>query len=97
MIQNYLVIGIILKNGSSHEHITHLVYYNPVTKKGNAVTVEDVIKSIKPTNPTAYYFTHISNVTANVTIGNRNGKDYVKTNPDGSINDNLLRLPTYSL
>ncbi|PWK80511.1 uncharacterized protein DUF3892 [Mucilaginibacter oryzae] len=94
MTKGYLVVGIILKDGSKHEHITYLVCWNPSTKATNAVSVNYVISDIKSGS---YYFTHYNNTTANVDVSSRNGVEYVKTDPDGSINDNLLKLPVYSL
>jgi len=92
MTKGYLVVGIILKVGSRHEHITHLVCWNPFKKSVEETSVRTVIADIKSGS---YYFTHYNNYTVNLEIGSRNGVEYVKTEPDGSVNDNLLKLPTY--
>jgi len=94
MTKGYLVVGIVRPNGTKHEHITHLVCWNPSTKNVEATSVKTVINDIKAGS---YYFTHYNNVTVNVEVSTRNGVEYVKTDPDGSVNDNLLKLRIYNL
>lgn len=95
MTKGYLVVGIIRPdNGTKHEHITHLVCWEPSNKTTVATTVKSVIADIRSGS---YYFTHYNNSTANVEVSSRNGVEYVRTNADGSLNDNLLKLPTHTI
>jgi hypothetical protein len=93
MTKGYLVVGIVRPSGTTHEHITHLVCWEPSKKELVAETVKAVIADIKRGE---YYFTHYNNSTANVEVSKRNNVEYVKTDPDGSVNDNLLKLKNYN-
>lgn len=87
-------MGIVKPNGTTHEHITHLVCWEPSKKSTIANPLADVIADIKGG---VYYFTHYNNSTANIEVAKRNNVEYVRTDPDGSLNDNLLKLKVYTI
>lgn len=89
---SYQVVCITKPNvNSSHEHITHIGYYESSLKPNVNILVEDAIKRIDA-NPKEFYV-ETGNDKAYVTVVR--GKDhdpFIKTVPDNTKKDNLLKL-----
>lgn len=74
---------------SSHEHITHIGYYDDRTKV--IIPVKAAIRRIEA-NPSEFYV-QVGNEKAFVTVVRTEDRDpYIKTIPDGNKKDNLLSL-----
>lgn len=88
---NYQVICIIKPNvNSTHEHITEIGYYDSNSKK-ITITVDEVIKRIESNTDQFYVSTPVG--TAHVKVERPTGrKAYIRTIPDSTNKDNLLKL-----
>jgi hypothetical protein len=74
---------------SSHEHITHIGYYDDRTKV--IIPVKAAIRRIEA-NPSEFYV-QVGKEKAYVTVVRTADHDpYIKTIPDGNKKDNLLSL-----
>jgi hypothetical protein len=96
MAQNYLVVGVYRPErlGVTHEHITKLVYYDPAYENNYWIDVNAAIKEIE--SGRSIYFVHEGGKSTNISVVDRQGTKYVRTNGDATMRDNLLKLPRYS-
>lgn len=78
---------------SAHERIQRLGGRNSDGTRWQ-LSEDDVIKWIRAGHT---FYTNVSGARANVIIAQRNGRDYLKTDRDTTIKDNLLSLQTCSL
>ena len=82
---------------STHEHITHVkVVTDPPGSTIHELTVPDVIKYLKSTNPVYEFYVLVG--TSRITVTHQkssNGNEYIKTRPDHTTKDNLLSLPQF--
>lgn len=89
---NYRVVCITKPNvDSSHEHITHIGYYESISKPKVIITVADAIKRIKA-DPNEFYViaeTRKAYLEVERPIGHN---PFIKTIPDSTKKDNLLKL-----
>ncbi|QNK60991.1 DUF3892 domain-containing protein [Pedobacter sp. PAMC26386] len=90
---SYQVICITKPNvNSSHEHITHIGYYESSLKPKVTITVSEAIKRIDA-NSVEFYVSAGSSK-ADVKVERPAGRNaFIKTIPDHTQKDNLLKLP----
>jgi hypothetical protein len=77
---------------STHEHITHIGYYESAFRPRVIITVADAIKRIDANSKE--FYVSVPQGTAYVTVVRPIGRNpYIKTVPDNTGKDNLLKLP----
>lgn len=77
--------------GSPHMHIAYVK-----TGDGRVLARSTVVQSIN--SGWDSFFTYVDRVRANVYVRNCpacNANDYITTTPDGTVDNNLLHLPTF--
>lgn len=88
---SYRVVCITKPNvNSSHEHITEIGYYESALNPKRIISVDEAIRRIK-LNKWEFYVSTASG-TAYVEAYPHGAEKYIKTIPDSTTRDNLLKL-----
>jgi hypothetical protein len=77
---------------SSHEHITHIGYYESLSRPRIIITVEDAIRRIDH-NKWEFYVSAQQGTAYVEVVRLPNRRPFIKTIPDRTQKDNLLTLP----
>ena len=77
---------------NTHEHITDIKY----TEEGTAITYQQTVAQvISAIDRNVKYYVSRGGRSIPVTTGSKNGVRHIKTEPDDTLVDNLLSLPTF--